>query len=51
MNEAGADINIKAAGSNISPLIIAAARGNQKSLKILIKRGLSGLIAAITATV
>ena len=39
MNEAGADINIKAAGSNISPLIIAAARGNQKSLKVLIKLG------------
>jgi ankyrin repeat protein len=37
--ERRADLNRTALGSNITPLIIAAALGNQRSVKALIKHG------------
>ena len=39
MHSQGADINLKAKDSNFSPLVIAAAKGLDKSVRILMKLG------------
>lgn len=35
----GADVNLKVCGTNLTPLIIAAARGNEKTVEILVQQG------------
>jgi len=35
----GADVNLKVNETNLTPLIIAAARGNEKTVEILVQQG------------